>query len=65
MTTNFLHYRLQLDGDDTVRVRLDKQANVRLLDPQNFLSLSERPSPSVLRRSGDQDALADSGPPGR
>lgn len=33
---NFLHYELDLTSGDTVRVTLDKQANVRLLDTQNF-----------------------------
>ena len=33
---NFLHYDLNLAAGDTVEVTLDKQANVRLLDPANF-----------------------------
>lgn len=33
----FLHYELQLGADDLIRVQLDKQANVRLMDPPNFL----------------------------
>lgn len=33
---NFLHYELELSGDDVVEVTLDKQANVRLLDDANF-----------------------------
>ena len=33
---NFLHYPLQLTQGDAVEVRLDKQANVRLLDDTNF-----------------------------
>jgi hypothetical protein len=32
----FLHYEFDLDTDDAVRVSLDKQANVRLLDGNNF-----------------------------
>lgn len=32
----FLHYELQLSGNDIVEVALDKQANVRLLDAINF-----------------------------
>ena len=33
---NFLHYEFDLSADDVVEVTLDKQANVRLLDPTNF-----------------------------
>lgn len=33
---NFLHYDLHLGSSDVVEVRLDKQANVRLLDAHNF-----------------------------
>ncbi len=33
---NFLHYEVTLGGNDAVRVALDKQANVRLLDSNNF-----------------------------
>lgn len=33
---NYLHYPLDLAADDAVRVTLDKQANVRLLDDANF-----------------------------
>jgi hypothetical protein len=32
----FLHYELDLDTRDAVRVTLDKQANVRLVDGFNF-----------------------------
>jgi hypothetical protein len=32
----FLHYEFDLGDDDAVRVSLDKQANVRLLDGNNF-----------------------------
>jgi hypothetical protein len=32
----FFHYDFDLDTDDAVRVTLDKQANVRLLDGSNF-----------------------------
>jgi hypothetical protein len=32
----FLHYEFNLDMHDAVRVTLDKQANVRLLDENNF-----------------------------
>jgi hypothetical protein len=35
---NFLHYELDLSRGDTVEVMLDKQANVRLLDPINYSS---------------------------
>jgi hypothetical protein len=33
---NYLHYEFDLHADDVVEVTLDKQANVRLLDSQNF-----------------------------
>jgi len=33
---NFLHYEVDLSGNDAVKVTLDKQANVRLLDSHNF-----------------------------
>ena len=33
---NFLHYNLNLENKETVKVTLDKQANVRLLDSINF-----------------------------
>ena len=33
---NFLHYTLNLNSSDTVVVRLDKQANVKLLNDSNF-----------------------------
>jgi hypothetical protein len=33
---NFLHYDFQLGAGDVVEVRLDKRANVRLLDDHNF-----------------------------
>jgi hypothetical protein len=33
---NFLKYEFDLGLNDAVEVRLDKQANVRLLDGQNF-----------------------------
>lgn len=32
----FLHYEVNLNSSDAVRVTLDKQANVRLLDSNNF-----------------------------
>lgn len=32
----FLHYGFDLGPDDAVEVRLDKQANVRMLDGHNF-----------------------------
>jgi len=32
----FLHYDLDLNSNDVVEVTLDRQANVRLLDPINF-----------------------------
>lgn len=35
---NFLHYDLQLSATQSVRVTLDKAANVRLLDDANFSS---------------------------
>jgi hypothetical protein len=33
---DYLHYDMQLDSDELVEVDLDKQANIRLLDPANF-----------------------------
>ena len=33
---NFLHYDLNLTGNQSVEVTLDKQANVRLLDDTNY-----------------------------
>lgn len=33
---NFLHYQVSLSSNSAVRVTLDKQANVRLLDNNNF-----------------------------
>ena len=33
---NFLHYDISASQGDTVRVTLDKQANVRLMDDANF-----------------------------
>jgi hypothetical protein len=33
---NFLHSKFDIGPDNTVRVVLDKQANVRLLDDHNF-----------------------------
>jgi hypothetical protein len=33
---NFLHYDLNLKAGDIVEVKLDKQANVRLMDDTNF-----------------------------
>jgi ribosomal protein RSM22 (predicted rRNA methylase) len=33
---DFLHYELDLNAGDAVQVSLDKQANVRLLDGNNF-----------------------------
>ncbi|MCD6396137.1 MAG: DUF1883 domain-containing protein [Spirochaetaceae bacterium] len=33
---NFLHYEFQLKKGDVVEVKLDKQANVQLLDELNF-----------------------------
>ena len=33
---NFLHYEFDTDRGEVIRVRLDKQANVRLLDNPNF-----------------------------
>lgn len=35
---NYLHYELQLSGQDLVEVTLDRQANVRLLDDLNYSS---------------------------
>lgn len=32
----FIHYEFNLGSNDAVEVRLDKQANVRLLDGPNF-----------------------------
>jgi hypothetical protein len=34
----YLQYDFQITPKDTIRVDLDSQANVRLLDPQNFQS---------------------------
>lgn len=33
---NFLHYEFDTGPSDTIRVSLDRQANVRLLDTTNF-----------------------------
>ena len=33
---NFLHYDFDAGPNDTIEVVLDRQANVRLLDEQNF-----------------------------
>ena len=33
---NFLHYEVDLDRGDEVDVTLDRQANIRLLDADNF-----------------------------
>lgn len=33
---NFLHYEFNLEPHDLVEVSLDRQANVRLLDPHNY-----------------------------
>jgi hypothetical protein len=33
---NFLKYELDAGPDDVIQVRLDKQANVRLMDDDNF-----------------------------
>lgn len=33
---NFLHYEVDIGSNNAVRVTLDKQANVRLLDNSNF-----------------------------
>lgn len=33
---NFLHYTLNLNSNDTVVIRLDKQANIKLLNDSNF-----------------------------
>lgn len=35
---NFLHYDISAQSGDVVRVTLDKQANVRLMDDSNFAS---------------------------
>lgn len=35
---NYLHYELDVGPNDIVRVTLDKQANVRLLDNSNYQS---------------------------
>lgn len=37
----YLHYEFDLGVDDAVEVTLDKQANVRLLDPDNFARYSQ------------------------
>lgn len=34
---NYLHYDLNLQSNEIVEVTLDKQANVRLLDENNYL----------------------------
>jgi hypothetical protein len=34
----FLHYEVDADGGDVIEVTLDRQANVRLLDANNFSS---------------------------
>lgn len=41
-TMNYLHYNLSLASNDVVEVRLDKQANVRLLDPHNYTQYKQR-----------------------
>jgi hypothetical protein len=70
----FLHYEFDLTTSDAVRVTLDKQANVRLLDGSNFQKyrngqsheyyggLAER-SPVILRapRSGRWHVVIDLG----
>lgn len=33
---NYLHYEFELEQGDVVEVTLDKQANVRLMDDNNF-----------------------------
>jgi hypothetical protein len=33
---NYLHYEFDLSAGDVVEVTLDKQANVRLMDPPNY-----------------------------
>jgi len=33
---NYLHYEFDLSEDDVVEVTLEGQANVRLLDPENY-----------------------------
>lgn len=33
---NYLHYEVQVGGDDIVEVTLDNKANVRLLDDANY-----------------------------
>lgn len=35
-TTKFLHYQFEAREGDTVVVTLDKQANIRVMDPSNF-----------------------------
>ena len=39
---NFLHYEFTLTPSDCVRVTLDKQANVQLLDSTNFQYYRQR-----------------------
>lgn len=70
----FLHYEFDLGDDDAVHVSLDKQANVRLLDGNNFQKyrngqnhkyyggLAER-SPVILRppHSGRWHVVVDLG----
>ncbi len=36
LSMNFLHYEVDVQAGDAVEVTLDKQANVRLLDPSNY-----------------------------
>lgn len=36
LVMNFLHYNLNLFSGDVVEITLDKQANVRLMDDNNF-----------------------------
>lgn len=38
---NYLHYEFQLARNDILEVRLDKQANVRLLDDANYSRYSQ------------------------
>jgi len=37
---NYLHYKLDLERGEAIEVRLDKQANVRLLDEPNYAKYS-------------------------
>lgn len=39
---NYLHYDFNLTTNSTVRVELDKQANVLLLDPTNYQNYRNR-----------------------